>query len=60
MGQLLGGRNRWDFWVPAGNLAVERRGKRVFTVLQREKSRDCWVPTGKGQMQEKEEVVCHA
>lgn len=38
MGQLLGRRNRRDFQEPIGKLAVERRGKGGFTMLQREKS----------------------
>lgn len=39
MGQLLGGRNSWDFWVPGGKWRDTRGGQTelVCEALEREK-----------------------
>ena len=38
MGQLLGGRSRWNFQVPAGKLEDKEREEKAFAMIQREKS----------------------
>jgi hypothetical protein len=37
MGQLLGGRYRWDFWVPGGKGVLKGGEGRFFAMLRREK-----------------------
>jgi hypothetical protein len=39
MGQFLGRRDRWDFWVPGGRQGDVRKENRVHHALEREELR---------------------